>query len=246
MEVFTKCLKKYGLKGLPLYLKLRYHKTNKVNVPGLKYPIQLRPFTKDRPTFEKIFLFDEYDFDFPSFINQPKVIVDAGANIGLSAIFFANKFPNAKIIALEPEPKNIEQFKLNTQNYPNIKLVEAALWKTSGWIEIVDKGLGEAGFMVKEVPEKSSKSIKSISLDKLIQEFDIQVIDFLKIDIEGSEKEVFENANLWLKNVKSFSVELHDHMKQACSKSVFKAVTQHNFQFDQKGENLLFFNLAYA
>ena len=162
------------------------------------------------------------------------------------AIFFANKFPNAKIIALEPEPKNIEQFKLNTQNYPNIKLVEAALWKNSGWIEIVDKGLGEAGFMVKEVPEKSSKSIKSISLDKLIQEFDIQVIDYLKIDIEGSEKEVFQNADKWLNHLKSFSIELHDHMKQGCSKSVFKAVTQHNFQFDQKGENLLFFNLAYA
>jgi len=246
MEVFTKCFNKFGFKGLPLYLKLRYHKTHQVKVPGVKYPIQLRPYTKDRPTFEKIFLFDEYDFDFPNFIQNPKLIIDAGANIGLSAIFFANKFPNAKIIALEPEPENIKQFKANTKNYPNITLIEGALWKSNSFLKIEDIGLGEAGFIVKEVTNKTSNSIESFSLDKILQNTDFNEIDFLKIDIEGSEKEVFENAETWLPKVKSFSIELHDQMKQGCSKSVFKAVNQQNFQFDLKGENLLFFNLAYA
>lgn len=50
---------------------------------------------------------------------QPQVIVDAGANIILSSLFFANQYPAAKIIAIEPRAKNFGLLQRNTALYPN-------------------------------------------------------------------------------------------------------------------------------
>jgi hypothetical protein len=69
-------------------------------------------------------------------------------------------------------------------------------------------------------------------------------IDILKVDIEGSEKEVFElNYENWLPKCKAIVIELHDNMKQGTSKSVFKAISQYNFSFEMQDENLIFINL---
>jgi len=59
---------------------------------------------------------------------EPDVIVDAGANIGLASICFANKYANATIIAVEPEQSNFELLEENVAPYPNIVPVQAALW----------------------------------------------------------------------------------------------------------------------
>ena len=91
----------------------------------VRHPFYLRMESTDIPTFEQIFGQCQLSFDFPS---EPRVIIDAGANIGISTIYFANRFPNAKVIAIEPEESNFELLKINCENYPNVKLVRAAVW----------------------------------------------------------------------------------------------------------------------
>jgi FkbM family methyltransferase len=73
---------------------------------------------------------------------MPPVIIDAGANVGLCAVFYANRFPDARIIAIEPEPSNYEMLKKNTAPYPNITTVHAALWKENGPLRLFDTGEG--------------------------------------------------------------------------------------------------------
>ena len=71
-------------------------------------------------------------------------------------------------------------------------------------------------------------------------------IDVLKLDIEGSEKEVFEEGyENWLPKTKLLLVELHDKMKKGCSRSVLNAVNKYDFSFDIKGENIIFTNNSF-
>lgn len=64
---------------------------------------------------------------------SPRVIVDAGANIGLTAVYFANQFPAARILALEPESSNYALLCKNTAAYP-----QAALWSSTATLDLVD------------------------------------------------------------------------------------------------------------
>src|SRR5438477_12484313 len=90
----------------------------RLRTPALKHPVYLRFGTTDAWVFKEVLLDSEYDFLPPI---SPKVIVDAGANIGLSSIFFANKFPEATIYALEPEESNFQLLEKNASAYPRIR-----------------------------------------------------------------------------------------------------------------------------
>ena len=72
----------------------------------------------------QVFLDNEYDF---RAVERPQVIVDAGANIGLASILFANRYPQAKILAIEPEHDNFNLLADNVRSYDNIVPLQAAL-----------------------------------------------------------------------------------------------------------------------
>jgi hypothetical protein len=96
---------------------------------------------------------------------------------------------------------------------------------------------------VQETVPDHPNSISAISIATIMQEQEWEHIDLLKIDIEGSEKEVFEsNYENWLPSTKSIVIELHDQMKKGCSRSVFAAISKYNFSFSFSDENLVFIN----
>jgi FkbM family methyltransferase len=193
-----------------------------------KYPIYLRNNTTDIPAYKEIIERHKYCVTTEY---EPKYIIDAGANIGMAAIYFANKYKDARIIAIEPESANYELLKKNTENYANITVIKAALWKTTGEIFLFDTGLGNDGFMTGEnsmdtkTPIKTIKqTIETTTIDEILDEFHINSIDILKIDIEGSEKEIFESCENWIHNTNSIIIELHERMKKGCNKSFYKNV----------------------
>ena len=208
----------------------------KLKTKHLQHPIYLRKNTCDGDVFSFIFLKEEYamnlDFD-------PQLIIDCGANIGLTAVYYKNLFPNAKIICIEPESANYELLLKNTEPYKEIVCYQAGVWNRSTYLTVEDIGLGNWGFIVKEIDHEIPGSIKGISLGDIMKENNIDVIDILKIDIEGSEKEVFEtNYDEWLSKTRFLAVELHDRMKSGSSKSVLKALTQYDFSLSFRGETL--------
>jgi FkbM family methyltransferase len=193
-----------------------------------EHPVYLRNYTTDIPAYKEIIERHKYCV---AAKYEPKYIIDAGANVGMAAIYFANKYKNARIIAIEPESKNYELLKQNTEYYMNITVIKAALWNTSGEISLFDTGLGNDGFMVEanktmlKTPIKNIKqTIKTVTVDEIINEFHIDSIDILKIDIEGSEKEVFESCKSWIHKTKCIIVELHERMKKGCNKAFHKSI----------------------
>lgn len=77
----------------------------------------LRPGTVDQNVYYEIFVQKEYNID----LGDPMFIVDAGAHIGLSSVFFTSKYPKATIVAIEPEPSNFNILLMNARDHRNIR-----------------------------------------------------------------------------------------------------------------------------
>ena len=210
-----------------------------VQPENCRHPFWVRYGTSDLAVYHQIFEEGSYDF---RVADAPRVILDAGANIGLAAIYFANRHPNAKIIAMEPEQGNYDLLKLNTAGYKNVIAVQAALWYRDEQIDVVDLGLGEWGFVTREANSSYAGIIRhhlrGMTVDALMRENEIDEIDILKIDIEGSELEVFCDSSAWIDRVHTIVVELHEHLRPGCE-AAFEAGTQGFARQWVHGENTI-------
>ncbi|HWH85106.1 MAG TPA: FkbM family methyltransferase [Burkholderiaceae bacterium] len=205
------------------------------DVPALSRPIFMRVPSSDVDVYEQVFLDTEYRFDVKQ---DPRVIIDAGANIGLASIYFANRFPAARIYAIECEASNFRLLERNAAQYPNIVPIHAALWDQDGEIEIVDPGLGEWGFMTatKNEGSRASALVRSMTMASVMREYRIDHVDILKIDIEGAELEVLTASAEWIDRVDTVIAELHDRLKAGCERSFASATTKFPRRW-QRGEN---------
>lgn len=209
-------------KALPKTAKRRVT----VMLPGSNIPLTIRPGTSDILVFNEIFVNYEYEWGLRG---VPEVIVDVGGYIGLSAAFFATKYPDATIIAVEPDDENFSLLKINTAHFPNVHAVQAAVWRDNGMLSLTDPGLGAWGLQVTDVDDvklAGQKLIPAITIDEIIKKFDLDRIDLLKVDVEGSETEIFATADSWISSVDAICIELHDRFKVGCSRSFFSAVEE--------------------
>jgi FkbM family methyltransferase len=238
--LLIQCIKSFGLQGIWIYIQLKTGSTRSIRIPGIKFPITMRSLKSDKISFKEIFMKREYDITLPPETN-PKIIIDGGANIGFTSVFFANQYPQARIFTIEPDENNFQLVLQNVKPYPNITPVKSALWYKEELINVVDKGYGERGFMIEK--NETSNSLQATSIHQLMKKYSLTQIDILKMDIEGSEKEVFSvGYENWLPLTKCLVIELHDRMKPGCSHAVFSAITKYDFSFSIKGENLVFIN----
>jgi FkbM family methyltransferase len=225
-----------GVRGVFLAAKahlLRRTNETSVRVAGIAHPIYFRLRTSDVPLLTQVIRQSQYDCELPK---PPRVIVDAGANIGLASIFFANRYPGALIISVEPAASNLKLLRKNLAPYPNSIIVAGALWGENTSVAIVDPGGGEWGFRIEEGPSERG-NIAGLTLDKLMDQCGIDYIDLLKVDIEGAEKEVFENSFRWVGRVGAIAIELHDEIKLGCSRA-FREAT-HDFEHEsRRGETI--------
>jgi len=190
-----------------------------IYLSGIKHPVQLRFGTSDAWVLKEVLLDGEYDF-LPQI--SPKVIIDAGANIGLASIFFANKFPDAVIYALEPEVSNYAILEKNVSKYPNIRPFKTALWNQNKQVSLVNPDCGHWGFTTLDSDSTKHKRVSlvdAVTLDAFMDKINFERIDVLKIDIEGAEKEVFESSYNWIGKVRIIMAELHDGLRPGCSKA---------------------------
>ena len=160
---------------------------------------------------------------------RPEFIVDAGANVGYTALRFEMEFPGATIVALEPEPNNAAQFRKNCAGYPNIALEQKALWEKSARLKVMQTEVAVNSFQIGEHP---NGDIEGVSVEELMQRRRLPRIDLFKIDIEGTEKRLFShpNAAQWIKSVRIFLIETHDRIEEGCEAAIQRALAD-DFQF---------------
>jgi FkbM family methyltransferase len=153
-------------------------------------------------SLKELFIDEVYKFNSNGTI--PKII-DCGSNIGLSIIFFKRLYPDAEIIAFEPDDDiyTISKYNLNQFGIKDVKLFQKAVWINEEPLIFAKKG-SLSGHIV---PEKSENTIEiqTVRLKDLLY----QKIDFLKIDIEGPEFDILKDCGESLKNVDNIFVEYH-------------------------------------
>jgi FkbM family methyltransferase len=230
--------------GWKFYLHHKWKKGQPFRFPYLKHPVHLRYIISlsDHIMFEQIFYTKGYDIELPI---TPEWIFDIGANVGLAALYFSNRFPDAKIIGIEPEKANYEQALLNTKPYPNVEVLHGAIWPREETLRLLDKGFGEASFMVTATEGEGSYELPAYTIGGLMKRAGIDTVDLVKIDIEGAEMDLFtDNFEEWLPRTKVLLVETHDRYRPGTSRAVFNAINKYDFDLEVKGENLVFYNRA--
>jgi FkbM family methyltransferase len=209
----------------------------KVKVHGVRSPVYLRVPSSDIQAFAQIFTRNEYIIE----VNrEPEFIVDAGANIGLASISFANQFPNARILAIEPEEENFKILLKNVEPYPNIQPLLGALWGERAEIDVIDTGAGNWGFVVEAPSEVQApagsirRRIQATTIDMILEDHGFQQISILKMDIEGAELEVFRGSSSWIDRIDSLIVELHERTKPGCNESFYAATSGFDKEWSQE------------
>jgi FkbM family methyltransferase len=164
-------------------------------------------------------------------------MVDAGAHIGLASLYFAQRFPECQILALEPEPQNFELLQKNTGSYSNITPMQAALWGHSTTLSLVDQKCGNWAFQMEE--REGEKEIPAITVEKAKNLLEASMIDILKMDIEGAEEGVLENYFEWGGCVRTVIVELHGESRVYGSDKVKKIESEEKVKRRNIGENVV-------
>ncbi len=212
-----------------------------VRIPGGD-TLHLRPGTSDIPVFLAIFSAGEYA-NLNGF-HGVKTIIDLGANTGLSAVYFSRIYPDAKIIAVEPESGNFRMMQLNLHGLRNVEPLHAAIWSHDTRLEIdaVENGVRRQdwAFRSREVGHGGDK-VQALSMATLLTRYEIDTIDILKVDIEGAEVELFSpGSESWLSKGRCLVVETHDRFRPGSDAAVTRTLAASHQEMQAHGEARVF------
>lgn len=166
----------------------------------------------DGPTFANIYReqFQQEVYRFNPNSRSP-LIIDCGANVGIVTAYFKSIFPEARIIAFEPDPQCFAALQFNCSRFADVALHEAAVWTENGTISF--SPCGAVGGYVSGLADNT----RSLSIDVRavrLRDFLVEPVDFLKLDIEGAEIDVLADCEQNLHNVKRMFVELHSFSRK--------------------------------
>ena len=217
---------------------------------NMRKDIELSPVDSDLFVLAQIFGWREYDPGETIKLRLNEVarkwratgvtplVIDGGANVGYSALFFSQAFPQAEVIAAEPERKTFQRLSRNCAGIPAIRPVHAAIWKHNEGVrfELEDRGswsnhVGEEGELV-----------PSLTLERLCKSEHPSRILVLKLDVEGAEREIIEACPEIVGSAMCIMIEPHDFMHPGAAglEPLFRALAGRDFDTLVSGENLFF------
>jgi FkbM family methyltransferase len=229
---------KIGLQNAcKLFCQKHFFREFTISIPGYPGRFWIRPRTADAGVFRSVIVADKYRP--PSELN-PKLIIDGGANAGFSTAYFAAHYPEAKVLAIEPEQKNIKQLAKNARSLGNVEIVQAGLWSRSTKLMMNRNAGGTDGFTVTQASLSRGLTIDAVTIPELMKRANVETIDILKLDIEGAEGELFREGCLaWLKNVRLMFIELHEAKSPGCSALLAKALAKLDCHWSVRGEDIV-------
>ena len=196
----------------------------KLRVPGFPRRFTVRRNGSDLSVFEQVMIDRELGGYLPE---GATLVIDGGANIGLSTAFYACALPQALVVAVEPSAENCALMKENCEGLPNVEMLEAGLWPESRALRISNPGEKPWAFRCETVAEGAVGGIPGFTVGDVIDRAGRDRCDLLKLDIEGAEEQLFAvGAERWLPRVDAVLVEVHtnaamDAIERACPPNAF-------------------------
>ena len=218
--------------------------------------VWVREGTSDYAVLEQIFHTEEFNISTaPQFAwisaaydrmlaaGETPLVIDCGANIGLSTLYFASRLPKAKIVGIEPARDNVELARKNTGHNPLIEIIEAAVHDQATVLKIVNPEAEKFAYQVREARARAMTSVEAVTIGALMQRHGARRNLIVKVDIEGGERALFRSNTGWLDHTDLLIVETHDWLfpGQGTSRTLFSAISGRKFEVIHKGEYISFF-----
>jgi FkbM family methyltransferase len=231
-----------------------------VIVPGLG-GVQLRAGDHDHAIFQQVWIKREYDLAAAAprqfawlqeayraalARGERPLILDAGAHVGMSVLWWRRTFPKARIVALEPSPRNLAVLRSNVGGLEDVTVLQAALAGAPGKLRIADPAAG--GSAVRLGHDGAGEEVPAMTVGQIMAQAGAEELLLAKIDIEGGEADVFSGELGWMDRTHALTVETHDWLLpgEGTSRPLFAAVGARHFDFVAHGENVLLFRAPRA
>ena len=181
--------------------------------PFINFPLRVRPGTSDLAVFDEVIV--EHEFAFLDNVTDARMILDCGANVGYSACLFLSRNPNARLIAVEPDPANYEALKANLAPFGDrAQALHKAIWSHPVRLKIDETPYRDGREWTRQVRKCAADDpagFDAIDMATLVKMAGDSRISLLKMDIEGAEAKVFSATDIaWLDRVDRLVIELHD------------------------------------
>jgi FkbM family methyltransferase len=259
--ICAKYLRIFGvMDGIAKFMQTRVRliagPVTRIRPPGSRLRVALRGGTSDVDVFEQVFVRLEYEGrhlpqwralerKYQDLLHSGRrpVIVDCGANVGMASVYFHSVFPEATIVAIEPEPGNFGILKSNCLAFPRITPVHAAVSDRAGAMRLANPGAANWAFQFERTGVLDEGVVEAITIaDALTVVKDGELL-IVKVDIEGAEEHLFR-ATDWASRAPLVIVELHDWMKPwaGSSHSFLRTIASGHYDVAPRGSNLFAFN----
>jgi len=164
--------------------------------------------------------------------NDAPYIIDCGANIGMSILYFKTNHPNSSILAFEPDENNYKLLSNNVKNwnFPNVEIFQKAICINNDSVSFNNLGelAGKIEFSQLENVNGCSTKVEAKRLKDLLD----RKVDLLKIDIEGAEYEVIKDCESNLENVERFFIEYHSNYDEIFKlNEILNILVDNNFTY---------------
>lgn len=249
----AKDMMRLGITFPSRYVKMLSSDVYHTSVRGIG-PIHIRKKSNDIWVLRQVFRTRQYELGYwpqadrinkryRQILDSGKIplIIDAGANNGCSALWFAKKFPHSKVVAIEPDHENCEMCRINTKANPNISVIEAAVGGAPGSVTLTDPLQETWGIQTRR--GGTGKKVEIRTINDIVASCGSECELFLtKIDIEGFETDLFSANTEWLQLPMVVIIELHDWMLpgQFSSLGFQRAIAHHKFEVLISIENLFY------
>jgi FkbM family methyltransferase len=171
-----------------------------------------------------------------------RMIIDAGANIGASAVYLGRMFPDATVLALEADRDNCKLCEANvtSSGLNNVTVLHRALWTDGGVLDVANDFRDGRAWALRVGPQTRRSAahslVNGIDMITIIESCAPCGIDLLKLDIEGAEERIFRSADVvatWLPHIRVIAVEIHERRGYDL---ILPQLRQHGFFVFQRNE----------
>lgn len=193
-----------------------------VQVRGCRQAFVLRRDEFDLSTLERVFL--AQDCAVPLMSMTPRTIVDVGAHVGFMTAWFAERYPKATVVAVEPSPDDCALLRQNTCSYPNVRVLNSALWARGARLRVRDLQAPAACRQVEECDPIMQRSLEAVTMLDLLDQAAEGTIDLLKLDVGSAQRVLFSsNVDAWLDGVRTIVIELSESASYPIVRSALRS-----------------------